>query len=213
VGIAVGAQHGRPHEPDATPTIDRLAAPPTVQNPSQADIGAQVYWLNCQPCHGDQGQGLTDEWRAQYPPEDQNCWHSGCHGKLPYEGGFTLPQTVPAVVGPSALARFQSAAGLHAFIRQAMPFQAPGSLKPDEYWALTAFLVRAQGVSESVLPLNEAKAATIGLHGPLATGTPIAPAPAPVSRVAGLRLTAIFATLAAVLGALAVWLRWRTRTK
>src|SRR5688572_23546779 len=59
--------------PAVTPTIDRLAAPPTVENPNQADEGAQLYWLHCLPCHGDQGQGLTDEWRAQYPPEDQNC--------------------------------------------------------------------------------------------------------------------------------------------
>ena len=45
-----------------TPTPDRLAPPPTVASPAQADVGAQVYWLNCQPCHGDRGQGLTDEW-------------------------------------------------------------------------------------------------------------------------------------------------------
>ena len=50
-----------------TPTVDRLAAPPTVPAPNQADEGAQLYWLYCQPCHGDQGQGLTDEWRAQFP--------------------------------------------------------------------------------------------------------------------------------------------------
>lgn len=47
--------------PGATPTIDRLLAPPTVPAPNQADEGAQLYWLHCQPCHGDQGQGLTDE--------------------------------------------------------------------------------------------------------------------------------------------------------
>jgi len=50
--------------PPAMPTVqDRLAAPPTVYPPTQADQGAQVYWFVCMVCHGDRGQGLTDEWR------------------------------------------------------------------------------------------------------------------------------------------------------
>ncbi len=87
----------------ATPTPDRLAAPPTVASPNQADDGAQLYWQHCQPCHGDRGQGLTDEWRAQYPPEDQNCWKSRCHGQSPYEHGFILPTQVPALVAASPI--------------------------------------------------------------------------------------------------------------
>src|SRR5215467_8930723 len=51
----------------STPTIDRLAEPTLPAQPSQADYGSQVYWLNCSPCHGDRGQGLTDEFRQQYP--------------------------------------------------------------------------------------------------------------------------------------------------
>lgn len=128
------------------PTVDRLAAPPTVENPTQADEGAQLYWLNCQPCHGDRGQGLTDEWRAQYPPEDQNCWESGCHGERPYERGFTLPTRVPPVVGPGSLERFQTAGQVVAYIQSAMPYQAPGSLSQEEYLAITAFLAREHGV-------------------------------------------------------------------
>ena len=77
---------------DATPTADRLAEPTLPAAPSQADHGAQVYWLSCMPCHGDQGQGLTDEFRATYPPEEEYCWESGCHGANPYESGFTIPK-------------------------------------------------------------------------------------------------------------------------
>lgn len=131
------------------PTVDRLAAPPTLENPTQADEGAQLYWLNCQPCHGDRGQGLTDDWRAQYPPEDQNCWESGCHGERPYERGFTLPATVPAVVGQGSLERFQTAGQLYAYIKAAMPYQAPGTLSDEEYLAITAFLAREHGVWHS----------------------------------------------------------------
>ncbi|MCC7358244.1 MAG: c-type cytochrome [Anaerolineales bacterium] len=192
-------------------TPDRLKAPPTVEHPSQADTGAQVFWLNCQPCHGDQGQGLTDEWRAQYPPEDQNCWESRCHGDRPYDDGFTLPHVVPAVIGPGSLSRFASAADLHTFISAAMPFQAPGSLSADEYWALTAFLLRAHAVATPNPPLASAEqAALIGLHGPVTppapTPTPTPPAPPLWQRPGGPWLW--LAGLGAALVAAAALLRW-----
>jgi mono/diheme cytochrome c family protein len=129
-----------------TPTVDRLAAPPTAEHPTQADNGAQLFWLHCQPCHGDQGQGLTDEWRAQYPPEDQNCWESGCHGRQPYENGFILPESVPAVIGEDSLARFETMGQMHSYIRAAMPFQEPGNLSDEEYLAIVAYLAREHGV-------------------------------------------------------------------
>ncbi len=125
------------------PVIDRLAPPPTVAAPTQADEGAQLYWLHCQPCHGDAGQGLTDEWRAQYPPEDQYCWDSGCHGDRPYENGFTLPFTVPAVIGEGTLTKYQTAGGLYRYIQVAMPYWSPNSLTAEEYLAITAYLTRA----------------------------------------------------------------------
>ena len=136
---------------EPTPTPDRLAAPPTVPSPTQADEGAQLYWLHCQPCHGDQGQGLTDEWRAQYPPEDQNCWNSGCHGVRPYEDGFTLPPHVPAVIGEDSLARFASMGQVYQYMRAAMPFQAAGSLTQAEYLAITAYLAQAHNVWAGVV--------------------------------------------------------------
>lgn len=130
----------------ATPTIDRLGPPPTVENPSQADEGAYLYWLNCQPCHGDRGQGLTDEWRAQYPPEDQNCWARGCHGERPYEGGFTVPTAVPAVIGENSLSKFATFGDLYAYLRVAMPYNLPGTLSEQEYLAIVAFLAQAHNV-------------------------------------------------------------------
>lgn len=137
-----------------TPTIDRLSAPPTVFPPTQADDGAQVFWLNCQPCHGDQGQGLTDEWRSQYPPEHQDCWTSGCHGKRPYEEGFTLPDSVPPVIDYDSLTRFDSLGQLYDFMRASMPMQARGVLSDEEYLSITAFLGRAHGAWEGVRPLD-----------------------------------------------------------
>jgi mono/diheme cytochrome c family protein len=152
-----------------TSTIDRLAAPPTVSSPTQADEGAYLYWLNCQPCHGDQGQGLTDEWRMQYPEEEQNCWRSGCHGKSPYEEGFTIPTVVPAVIGDGSLGRFATMGNVYEYMRVAMPFSYPGSLTEAEYLAITAYLARAHGMWDG-RPLDAARAHELRLQ-PLGTAT------------------------------------------
>ena len=132
--------------PVVTPTPDRLAAPPTVPSPNQADEGAQLYWLHCQPCHGDRGQGLTDEWRAQYPPEDQNCWESGCHGQRPYDQGFILPTAVPAVIGDTVLQKFQTMDEVYRYVSVAMPYFFPGDLTQAEYLAIVAHLARENGL-------------------------------------------------------------------
>lgn len=145
--------------PMATP--NRLLEPTLPASPSQADIGAQVYWLSCLPCHGDKGQGLTDEFRAVYPPEDQNCWKSGCHGKRPYEDGFTIPTAIPAVIGHASIDKFSDAAQLHAYIRMAMPFWRPGSLTDDESWQVTAFILRENGLWQGNVELNDANAAEV----------------------------------------------------
>lgn len=154
-----------------TPTIDRLAAPPTAENPNQADEGAQLFWLHCQPCHGDVGQGLTDEWRQQYPPEDQNCWESGCHGKRPYENGFILPTAVPPVTGEESLTKFETMAQVYGFMSAAMPYQDPGYLTDEEYLAMTAFLAREHGLWNGTT-LNPDNLENFRLRPAAATPTP-----------------------------------------
>lgn len=144
------AQETPTRQPMPRPTEDRLSAPPTVPSPTQVDEGEQLYWLHCQPCHGDVGQGLTDEWRAEYPPDHQNCWQSGCHGDRPYENGFTLPETVPAIIGGGSLARFDTLGQLYAYTRSVMPFEYPGVLSDEEYLAVTAFLAQENDVWDGV---------------------------------------------------------------
>ena len=158
----------------ATPaaTLDRLAEPTLPASPSQVDYGAQAYWLNCSPCHGDQAQGLTDEFRQQYPEEDRNCWTSHCHGKVTYENGFTIPRVVPALVGPGALAKFPNAANLYGYMRAAMPFQAPNSLSEEDYYKITAFLLRQNQMIDDQTEVGESNAAQIAV-------SRATPAPAP----------------------------------
>ncbi|HNE70507.1 MAG TPA: c-type cytochrome [Anaerolineales bacterium] len=156
----------------ATPTIDRLAQPTLPADPTQADQGSQVYWLSCLPCHGDRGQGLTDEFRQTYPVEDQNCWISGCHGKRPYDNGFTLPTAIPAIVGPNTLQKFETAASLRSYIFAAMPYWKPASLTEEETWQVTAYILRESKRLPADMELNASNAASVLVGPPVATSTP-----------------------------------------
>ena len=131
---------------------------------TQADIGAEVYRLVCQDCHGDRGQGLTDEWRAKWSPEDQNCWQSKCHASNHPPEGFILPRFVPAIMGPRSLARFETTLDLFDYTKTNMPWHDPGNLVDAEYWQVTAFMIRERGLAPGDLPLGEAEAANLPLH-------------------------------------------------
>lgn len=153
------------------PTNDRLAEPTLPPAPSQADYGSQVYWLSCLPCHGDKGQGLTDEFRKTYPPEEEYCWERGCHGEVPYESGFTIPKFIPGVIGSEAISKFSDAAQLNSYIRVTMPFWQPGSLSEEEAWRVTAFIMRENGLWNGVGELSASNAEEVKI--PRGTPTPL----------------------------------------
>ncbi len=213
-------EHGGPQEalpaeatppPGATPTPDRLAPPPTVASPNQADEGAQLYWLHCQPCHGDVGQGLTDDWRAQYPPEDQYCWNSGCHGPNPYKQEFQLPTAVPAVIGDGTLRKFPTLDSVYRYVSVAMPYFFPGDLTQEEYLAIVAHVARGNGLWDG-RTLTTENLREYAIPGSLvslpvatsATATPVAGGG--VSAVALLLLAGGVAVLIA-LGGFVLWLK------
>ncbi|MBN1303700.1 MAG: cytochrome b N-terminal domain-containing protein [Anaerolineales bacterium] len=151
----------------ATPTFApaRLDRPATVFPPSQADIGAQTYWGMCMDCHGDHGQGLTEEWLNSYKPELRDCWQSGCHGADYPENSFEiLKGGVPALSGPGSLARFSNAYELQVFIQENMPFFPTGSLTPDEAWPLTAYVMRLNDRQLDTLNLDEVNGSVIPVH-------------------------------------------------
>ena len=160
------------------PTPDRLAQPTLPASPSQADKGAQVYWLSCLPCHGDRGQGLTEEFKQTYPAEDRNCWNSGCHGKRPYENGFTLPMNIPAIIGPGTLQKFPNASVLRSYIFAAMPYWRPASLTEEESWQVTAFLLRENNLWTTREELTASNADLVLVSAPQAVATLQPPATA-----------------------------------
>jgi hypothetical protein len=128
------------------PMEDRLAEPVLPESPTEVDIGRNLYYFHCMPCHGDRGQGLTDEWREVWVEDHQNCWARGCHTGRSELAAFPIPRTIPAVIGsPQALGAFQTAEELFVFLRETQPPQRAGALADSEYWALTSFLLHENG--------------------------------------------------------------------
>ncbi len=135
-----------PAQTTPMPETDRLAEPTLPESPTQVDIGRNLYYFYCMPCHGDRGQGLTDEWRQVWVEDHQNCWARGCHTGRSEMSAFPIPRSVPAVSGsPQALKSFQTAEELFVFLLRTQPPQRPGELTESEYWALTAFLLHENG--------------------------------------------------------------------
>lgn len=107
----------------------------------QIETGKQLYVAKCASCHGDGGQG-TDKG--------------------------------PPVVGKDAFpleprpdskrdATFKTAADVFAWTVEHMPADAPGTLSTEEYLAIFAFDLTANGVKLEA-PLDGAAAAAIVLH-------------------------------------------------
>jgi hypothetical protein len=133
--------------PDPTP--DPLEKPELPSNPTTADFGRVLYYDHCMPCHGDHGQGLTDEWREVWVDDHQNCWASGCHAGRPKDEGFPIPRIVPAVMGMEVLSNgLQEIRPLYTYLQLTHPPQYPGALKENEYLSLSVFVLTENGILE-----------------------------------------------------------------
>ncbi len=153
-----------PPTPPSMPPIDRILGPDLPDNPDQADQGALPYWQICMACHGDTGQGLTDEWRAKWGPDEMNCWQSRCHAANHPPGGFVFPHSIPAVIGANTLTRFNNGQELYDSIYTTMPWWNPGSLAEEQAWNLTAYLMKAHGALPEGTTLSKSNAAIFSLR-------------------------------------------------
>lgn len=129
----------------ATPTYDPFAEPPLPANPTEYELGRNLYWHWCMTCHGDRGQGLTDQFRSLWEPEHQNCWARGCHAGGKEDMGFPIPKVVPALVRADQLTKFDSVQNLADFLKATHPPQSPGILKSEEYHAIAVFVFTLNG--------------------------------------------------------------------
>ncbi len=190
-------------QPNLTPTP---AFNPTATPPTEGGHGKDVFYLRCMSCHGDRGQGLTDEFRNRvYPPDDTNCWKSGCHGAHPYENGFTLPRQVPALIGPGTLSHFNTAQDVYNFIHRAMPFDAPGSLSEEQYLQVLAFILESNQIIPAGSQLNASSLASIALRASSATPTPARALP-PAESPTPVPFVVLGGAIIAGLAGLALWL-------
>jgi hypothetical protein len=154
-------------------------------------------------CHGDHGQGLTAEWRGVLDVPDQDCWQSHCHASNHPPDGFVFPKIVPAVVSPGMVARFETGLDLYNFLKTRMPWQAPGSRSEEEYWQLTAYLLRANGIQAPTV-LNAENAAQVQVRASLIP----TPVPARIDTRNGLWLVAAIAVFGVLTVFLIKWLRY-----
>jgi cytochrome c len=90
--------------------------------------GAVVYAQQCASCHGARGEGMGTG-AAAYPK---------LVGREPREG-FPFGQDLKHVKTVGNY--WPYATTVYDYIRRAMPLTAPGSLAPDDVYALTAFLL------------------------------------------------------------------------
>ena len=133
--------------PSPTPTYDPLAEPLLPENPSEYELGKNWYWHHCMPCHGDKGQGLTDEFRAIWPEDHQDCWGYGCHAGNRMEDSFKIPTVVPSIISNVKLARFSSLQALYEYLKATHPPQYPGYLSDEQYRAIALYLFSMNGRS------------------------------------------------------------------
>ena len=174
-GARVGVTPALEVIPTATTAVSGMALPAEPQeswvllngppeDATQVEIGAEIYRLVCSTCHGDVGQGLTDEWRARVDPENQNCWQSKCHVSNHPPDGFVLPRDIPSVTGERVAARFSNALNLYQFVSVTMPYHVPGTMLDEEYWQVTAFLLALNGIEMGDTVLDASNAAEVLLQ-------------------------------------------------
>ncbi len=148
----------------ATPNYEALVPRPLSGNFDAAQLvaGRQTYALWCASCHGPQGQGLAI-WRFSWDAEHQDCTKAGCHGAKHPPDGFAMKSLAPALLGPGTLSAFANVAQLQFFIAAVMPYQAPGTLAADEYWAVAAFLADQHRADADGKALDATNAADVTL--------------------------------------------------
>jgi cytochrome c len=94
-----------------------------------AQQGAAVFAKNCAQCHGPNGQGMP----PVYPQ-----LIGGPKGSFNFAEDPSIPRTI-GNYWPYATTLFD-------YIRRAMPLTAPGSLTPDQTYAVVAFLLGREGL-------------------------------------------------------------------
>ena len=109
----------------------------------QVAWGQQLYGDHCASCHGDQGQGKG--------------------GAPPVVGKDALPLS-PRAIAKFRKTDFHTAKDVHDWVKANMPPNKGGSLSDEEYAAIVAFDLKANGVDLAGKHVDDATAASFVLH-------------------------------------------------
>jgi S-disulfanyl-L-cysteine oxidoreductase SoxD len=109
----------------AAPATPSVAAPATFAE--QVTLGQKLYGEQCAGCHGNSGEGTKDG--PAVVGLDK--------GALPLE---------PAATAKYRKTQFKTVADIADFVVKSMPPKAPGSLTGEEYLAILAFDLKANGI-------------------------------------------------------------------
>ena len=121
---------GHAATPEEIALVDIDASPNGVGLPAGSgtpEQGAPIYVAQCASCHGANGEGK--------PPYPQLLGG-------PKTFDFASDAKIPKTIGNY----WPYASTLYDYIRRAMPLMTPGSLTPDETYAVTAYLLNKEGI-------------------------------------------------------------------
>jgi S-disulfanyl-L-cysteine oxidoreductase SoxD len=138
---ACGGSSAEPAEPTSTATEPAAAASELSPVEEQAKRGGELYGTHCASCHGNAGQG------GEKAP--------------PVVGAGVLPEKPRP--GAVRNVEFKTALDVFTWVKASMPPTAPGSLADEEYVAILAFALKANGVTLQ-RPLDGSLAAELKLH-------------------------------------------------
>lgn len=99
--------------------------------------GAAVYAGACASCHGANGEGKP----PLYPQ-----LVGGPKGNVDFASDYKIPRTIGNY--------WPYATTLYDYIRRAMPLTAPGSLSPEQTYAVTAYLLNKEGLVPANTPMD-----------------------------------------------------------
>jgi S-disulfanyl-L-cysteine oxidoreductase SoxD len=119
---------------------------PTSPGPTagdQASVGAKLYGDHCASCHGVGGEG---------------------NAKVPALVGKNALPLDPQPPSQARKSKFHTAADVFLFVKSNMPPDAPGSLSDEQYAAILAFDLKANGVDLGGKKVDMSTAPSFVLH-------------------------------------------------
>jgi mono/diheme cytochrome c family protein len=137
--VACGGSAPPPSSPSLTSAIS-----PSASFDQQASIGQELYGAQCASCHGANGEGKKGPRLVGVAA-----------GALPLE---------PPSGRKYRKGEFHTAADVANFTVKNMPPDNPGSLTEDQYWAILAFDLKANGIDLGGKRLDASTAPMVVIH-------------------------------------------------